>query len=216
MGDLGEAAVTRAALLAAALSALLLALAGCDVFEGDDHKDRAEPMLDRGADPFVFSTTLPEGYVRVDRMGGPVTATVLLPTSQKDSFNENDPINDGDYSAFDVATLERLHFELDDDLAALGLTPCAVDACVRQAVPMVVPDALHLTLAQPDGFPNGRRLEDSVVDRILAIALLDIATPGDCNGVPCSVDSFVDIPINPIANELPLEPDFPYFALPHP
>ncbi len=203
-------------MIRAALLALGLALAGCDVFEDEDKANPPEPMLDRGADPFVFSTTPPEGYARVDRTGAPVVATVLLPTSQRNRFNEDDPVNDGDYSEFVVPTLERLHFELDDDLVALGLTPCAVDGCVRQAVPMVVPDVLHLTLAQSDGFPNGRRLEDSVVDRIIAVALLDIETPGDCTGAPCTVDSFVEIPINPTANELAFLPDFPYLAPPHP
>jgi hypothetical protein len=199
----------------AALLLLALTLSGCDVFEDDD-RAAAEPMLDRGADPFVFSTQPPEAYARVDRMGAPVVATVLLPTSQKDRFNGDDPINDGDYSEFVVPTLERLHFELDDDLAALNLATCAVDGCVRQAVPMVVPDVLRLRLAQADGFPNGRRLEDSVVDRIIAVALLDIDTPGDCMGTSCTVDSFVAIPVNPTANELTFLPDFPYLAPPHP
>jgi hypothetical protein len=202
--------VTRSALLA-----LLLALAGCDVLEGDD-RSAAEPVLDRGPDPFVFSTEPPEAYARVDRMGAPVVATILLPTSEKDRFNQDDPINDGDYSEFIVPTLQTLHFELDDDLAALNLATCAVDVCVRQAVPMVVPDVLRLTLAQADGFPNGRRLEDSVVDRIIAIALLAIDTPGDCMGTPCTVDSFVAVPVNPTANELAFLPDFPYLAPPHP
>ena len=201
--------MTRAALLCCCVA---LACA-C---ESDDDRRRAEPMLDRGPDPFVFSTAPPEAYARVDRMGAPVVATVLLPTSQKDRFNQDDPINDGDYSEFVVPTLERLHFELDDDLAALGLATCAIDVCVRQAVPMVVPDVLRLTLAQPDGFPNGRRLEDSVVDRIVAVALLDLDTPGDCTGSPCTVDTFVQIPVNPTANDLAFLPDFPYLAPPHP
>ncbi len=198
-----------------ALALLLLALAGCDVFEGDD-RNAAAPMLDRGPNPFVFSTQPPEAYARVDRMGAPVVATVLLPTSEKDRFNRDDPINDGDYSEFVVPTLERLHFELDDDFAGLNLATCAIDVCVRQAVPMVVPDVLRLRLAQPDGFPNGRRLEDSVVDRILAIALLDIATPGTCGAMACTVDSLVAVPVNPTVNEIALLPDFPYLAPPHP
>ena len=198
----------RAALLCCAT----LACAACE----SDDKKRSEPTLDRGADPFVFSTQAPAAYARVDRMGAPVVATVLLPTSEKDRFNGDDPINDGDYSEFVVPTLERLHFELDDDLGGLALTPCAIDGCVRQAVPMVVPDVLRLALASPDGFPNGRRLEDSVVDRIIAIALLDIGTPGDCQGNACTIDSFVQIPINPTANELAFQPDFPYLAPPHP
>ena len=193
---------------------LFVALAGAACQQDD--APPGEPMLDRGADPFVFATAAPEAYARVDRMGAPVVATVLLPTSEKDRFNQDDPVNDGDYSEFVVPTLEQLHHELDDDLVALALTPCAVDICVRQAVPMVVPDALRLTLALPDGFPNGRRLEDSVVDRIVAVALLDIDTPGDCNGTPCSVDSLVAIPMNPTANELAFLADFPYLATPHP
>jgi hypothetical protein len=200
----------------AALPLLLAALAGCSVFEDDDRAAAAEPMLDRGADPFVFSTEPPAAYARVDRMGAPVVATVLLPTSEKDRFNRGDPIDDGDYSEFVVPTLERLHFELDDDLAGLGLATCAVDVCVRQAVPMVVPDVLRLTLARADGFPNGRRLEDSVVDRIVAVALLDLDTPGDCMGTPCTVDSFVAVPVNPVANDLAFLPDFPYLAPPQP
>lgn len=201
---------------AAQLACMTLVAACSSGGGGGGGGSHVEPMLDRGPDPFVFSTQPEEAYARVDRMGAPVVATVLLPTSQKDRFNQDDPVNDGDYSEYVVPTLERLHFELDDDLVGLGLTPCAVDVCVRQAVPMVVPDVLLLTLAQPDGFPNGRRLEDSVVDRVIAFALLDIATPGDCQGVPCTIDSFVNIPVNPTANEVPLLPDFPYLAPPHP
>lgn len=196
----------------AALLCVALLVSACS----DDDPPPPVPMLDRGPDPFVFSTAAPASYARVDRMGAPVVATVLLPTSEKDRFNQDDPINDGDYSEFVVPTLERLHFELDDDLAAIGLAPCAVDTCVRQAVPMVVPDVLRLRLAEPDGFPNGRRLEDSVVDRIIAVALLDIDTPGDCSGTPCTDDSFVAIPINPTANELAFSLNFPYLAPPHP
>lgn len=197
---------------AALLCCVALACVAC---ESDDDR-HTEPMLDRGPNPFVFATQPPAAYARVDRMGGPVTATVLLPTSEKDRFNAGDPNDDGDYSGFIVPTLERLHFELDDDLAGLGFTHCALDGCVRQAAPMVVPDVLHFRLADPDGFPNGRRIEDSVVDRILAVALLDIATPGDCGGNPCAIDSFVQLPVNPTANELAFLPDFPYLAPPHP
>jgi hypothetical protein len=203
--------MSRRALLALAL---LAGLASCE--NNDDEAAAPEPMLDRGADPFVFATAAPDAYLRVDRMGGPVTATVLLPTSEKDRFNAGNPPDDGDYSGFIVRTLDELHFELDDDLAALDLAPCAIDVCVRQAGPKVVPDVLRLKLGQPDGFPNGRRLEDSVVDRIVAIALLDLSTPGNCRGQPCTVDSLVQIPVNPIANDIPLLADFPYLGLPHP
>ena len=175
----------------------------------------SSPPDGRGDDPYVFSREPLVAYRQVDRMGAPVVATVLLPTSQKDNFNEGDPADDGDFASFMVHSLDELHFELDDDIVALGLTPCAVDVCTRQAVPMIIPDVLHLDLDKPDGFPNGRQLEDSVVDRILAIALLDLSTPGNCRGQPCAFDSFVKIPLNPTSNEVAFLPNFPYLAPPH-
>jgi hypothetical protein len=196
----------RSAPLAIVLLAALLAACG-----GGGGK---APADDRGADPYAFSREPLAAYRQVDRMGAPVVATVLLPTSQKDNFNEGNPEDDGDFAPFVVKSLAQLHFELDDDLIALDMTPCAVDICTRQAVPKIVPDVLRLRLDQPDGFPNGRRLQDSVVDRILAIALLDLSTPGDCRGEPCAFDSFVRLPLNPPANDAAFLADFPYLAPP--
>lgn len=199
--------------------ALLVVLAACH----DDDNGPADPtplpdtVMDRGADPFVFRTEDYEAYVRVDRMGVAAVSALVLPAgATRDQFNSGEPADDGDYSGQIVTRLNKIHFELDDDLQAGGLAPCALDDCVRQAVPGIVPDVVHLELAQPDGFPNGRTLGDPVVDRLIAIALLDLTTPGDCGGTPCTVASFADLPLNPPANEIPLPPDFPYFALPHP
>lgn len=200
------------ALVAAAL------LGGC-------HDDDAAPaaavlpdtVQDRGADPFLFRADPYEAYVRVDRMGVAAVATLVLPAgTTRDRFNFGEPGDDGDYSGQIVTRLNKIHFELDDDLLASGLTPCAIDVCIRQAVPGIVPDVIHLAPAQPDAFPNGRTLADPVVDRLVAIALLDLTAPGDCNGASCTVSTFEDLPLNPPANELALLPDFPYFALPHP
>jgi len=84
-----------------------------------------------------------------------------------------------------------------------------------QAVPQIVPDVLTYNLDQPDGFPNGRRLKDSVVDRFLVPALLDVNEQGDCNGAPCGLTSFEDLPLNPPVNELPFSSDFPFLPAPH-
>ncbi len=202
-------------MLALAAAALL---AGC---HNDDDAPAAsvlpDTVQDRGADPFVFRTDPYEAYVRVDRMGVAAVATLVLPAgATRDQFNFGEPRNDGDYSGQIVPRLNKIHFELDDDLQAAGLTPCPLDLCIQQAVPGIVPDVIHLEPAQADAFPNGRTLDDPVVDRLVAIALLDLTTPGDCNGAPCTVATFEDLPLNPPANELALLPDFPYFALPHP
>jgi hypothetical protein len=175
---------------------------------------------------FVFATAPATSYARVDRMGGPVTATVLITPGHKDLFNSTDPANDGDYAAEEVNTVKTLHFQLDPQLKAAGLASCAktcdtfascdVSMCVSQAVSLIIPDMLHLDLDQPDGFPNGRTFKDSVVDRIVAVALLDVTTPGSCGGHPCSVDTLVDLPLDPTTNDKPLPADFPYLADPFP
>ena len=60
-----------------------------------------------------------------------------------------------------------------------------VQACLDQVIPgtggttvagAVIPDTLTLNLAAPSGFPNGRRLEDPVIDVTLAVIFLNLAT----------------------------------------
>jgi hypothetical protein len=197
-------------------TALLAALAACHEDDGGPSPGALpDTVMDRGADPFVFRTESYESYVRVDRMGVAALATLVLPAgATRDQFNFDEPRNDGDYSGQIVTRLYKIHFELDDVLLASALTPCPLDECIRQAVPGIVPDVVHLKLAEPDAFPNARTLADPVVDRLLAIALLDLG--GDCGGAPCTVSTFENLPLNPAANEIALLPDFPYFALPHP
>ena len=175
---------------------------------------------------FSFSAQPPSAYTRVDRMGGPVTATVLITAAHKDLYNSTNPADDGQYAAEEINTLKYLHYELDPQLASLGLASCArtcssfstcnVDLCVQQAVPLVIPDLLHLDLTKPDGFPNGRLFSDSVVDRVLAVALLDLTTPGTCGSGACTGDTFVNIPLNPPQNDKAFGLDFPYLADPWP
>lgn len=199
------------------LFAVGLLLAGCG--GGDDGPPPADPgvVLDRGADPFRFRTEPYEAYVRVDRMGVAAVATLVLPAgAPRDDLNFGEPRDDGDFSSLIVPRLDTIHFELDPALEAAGLAPCELDMCIRQAVPEIVPDVIRLKFSEPDVFPNGRTLADPVVDVLVAIALLDLTTPGDCNGAPCTQRTFADQPLNPPANEKPLQQTFPYFADPHP
>ena len=195
--------------------ALLCCLAGCGG-SATNNTSIPDTAQDRGPDPFVFSTASKAAYAQVDRMGQPVVATVLLHTPQKDSFNQAEPANDGDYAGFMTDRLEELHRALDQQLIDSGLTPCVLDVCLRQVLSKIVPDTLQLDLTQPDGFPNGRRFKDITVDRILSMALTDTTTPGMCNGEACNVHSVEKIPLDPIANEVPLLTAFPYLAPPHP
>lgn len=189
-------------------------LAGCG--GGGGGADGTPPLPEPVPGSFSFETADKSAYLRVDRMGQPVVATVLLKTADKDAFNSTDPAEDADYSSLMLERLRELHTGLDDALIAKGITPCALDVCTRQVVNKIIPDTLQLDLSQPDGFPNGRRFEDITVDRILSMALADTTTPGDCNGRPCTVQAFELLPSNPTRNESPFLAQFPYLAPPHP
>ena len=74
---------------------------------------------------------------------------------------------------------------------------------VRQ---MLVPDSLKLDMSLPANFPNGRDLDDAVVDISLAFLFLDLTKSGQ------SLRTFANLPLNPGANDVPFRTTFPYFA----
>ncbi len=135
-------------------------------------------------------------------MGMP--ALNILTISSKDQYNQDSPYGDamGTYVDEIVTNVEGLHLALDDDLIALSLTPCLVSECVAQAAPLIVPDTLKLTLDAEAGYPNGRLLNDPVMDVILAVLLLDLTvhTAADLVGV------------NPPDNDIEFPISFPYLA----
>ena len=91
-------------------------------------------------------------------------------------------------------------------------TPAAlnVSACLNQMVAgrsvasLVVPDVITLDMNQASGFPNGRKLEDPVIDLELAALFLDLKTH--------AVDTLAKLPLNPSGNDKPFPGAFPYLA----
>ena len=90
-----------------------------------------------------------------------------------------------------------------------------VSACLSQVIPgtggatpasLVIPDTMKLDLTQPAGFPNGRRLQDPVIDITLAVLLLDMTKH--------SPALLAGLPLNPPANDKPFSATFPYLAAP--
>lgn len=90
-----------------------------------------------------------------------------------------------------------------------------VEPCFTQVVPgtggltvrqMIAPDTLKLDLSLPSGFPNGRDLDDPVVDISLAFLFLDLTESGQ------SLRTFANLPLNPGNNDVPFRASFPYFA----
>ena len=152
------------------------------------------------------------------------------PALGKNAYNDADPVDDAtpgqgglpQFAVEIVLNLTGLHGALDDDIIGAGLTPCTMDDddadglpdCVGQAVAaggpsvvsLVIPDHLSLNPGAPSGFPNGRRLQDPVMDVTLAIILLDMTVHGP--GI------LAGLPLNPTANDLGVEgaflSEFPY------
>ncbi len=89
-----------------------------------------------------------------------------------------------------------------------------VSPCLSQQIPgtgftvaeAILPDTLTINLAAASGFPNGRRLEDPVVDVTLGVIFLDLATH--------SPALFAGLPLNPGGNDVELRTEFPFLAPP--
>lgn len=181
---------------------------------------------------FTFRTDAITSYAKVDRMGGPATTTALLRPgaaggNTRQQANLTDPADDGQYAPEYINTLRTLHYKLGPQLKGLGIATCGVvpspppatadstvdvSKCVNQALAMahVIPDVLRLDTSRASVYPNGRNLEDPVVDRLLAIALLDLTDPAaTCFGGTCTLNTLVGS-LNPAASDPKPLTSFPY------
>jgi hypothetical protein len=140
---------------------------------------------------------------RVDRMGIPLVAAALFPPGAgRDPFNAGDPTGDvANFTATVVGSVERLRGIADTVFGpaqtggALGkLTPAQVGA-------IVLPDVVTIDFSKPVQFPNGRRLQDDVLDATLGIVM----NRGGAAGVSDGIN----------ANDKPFLSAFPYLADPH-
>ena len=171
-------------------------------------------------------------WVQVSRLGMPLVNEVIIPLGQKDRFNASDPIGDAQFGSLvlnpEPARLIPVLYPVikvpavpRNDLATIFLTgvpglnqPAHVRASemirLNMAItPSIVPDRLGLLAGQTDGFPNGRRLADDVVD----IELRALA-----GGTPFT-PAFNVVPNNQLgdgvdSNDKAFLPSFPYLASP--
>jgi Domain of unknown function (DUF4331) len=123
---------------------------------------------------------------QVDRMGRPAINTVFNNHNDpgKDLFNVGRPRNDRrDYRAQFITVLEALG----NDATRAG-----------QLADFLLPDVLTYDTSQPAGFPNGRRLQDDVIDIELGL-LTNGAVTTDC-----------------VANDSTFRSSFPYLGTANP
>lgn len=199
--------------------------------------------------PFSFRNEDPSEFTQVDRVGMPGKATLVVTDHEHD--NAQTPLSD----ITDFVGQEGLNVTLDrimagtglagngivDDLNGLGFITCETISmpqqayhdslrCGKQFLFDAVPDVLPLWLDDPIGYPNGRRLEDPVMDLVLAKMWLNIYDeifwgvpypddPDDAEQDAHGFDAFLDIgegvSLNPPENDVPFD-DSRYFRLADP
>ena len=120
-----------------------------------------------------------QGGRTIDRMGRPAVNTVFIPANLKDTFNETKPKDD----------FRRFGQIVTNALTSLG---AANPAALAQ---FLLPDILTVNTADSSGFPNGRRLEDDVIDIELGL-ITNNAVTTDC-----------------VANDSVFGATFPYLAV---
>lgn len=90
---------------------------------------RGTPPIDPGTGTnFQFDLSPISQYVQTDRMGRPAVATALILGPRKNAYNDgNVQMDTSNTFAFDLINgLTTLAGQLDDDIRARGLIPCAV------------------------------------------------------------------------------------------
>ncbi len=96
------------------------------------------------------------GGVQIDRMGRPAINTVFEHTdADKDAFNAGIPRNDQ----------RDFHDDVYSTLISLGNAPDYAEAVTN----ILLPDILTFNTSSADGFLNGRRLADDVIDMELSV-----------------------------------------------
>jgi hypothetical protein len=171
-------------------------------------------------------------WVRVSRLGMPLVNEVVIPLGQKNRFNASDPRDDAQFGSFvldpEPARLIPILYPgimvpaaPRSDLAAIFLTgiaglnkpahvvPSEMIRLNMGFAPSASPNRLGLLAGQNDGFPNGRRLGDDVVDiELRALAGGTPLTPAFNHSPNDALSDGVD------ANDKPFLTAFPYVARP--
>jgi Domain of unknown function (DUF4331) len=172
------------------------------------------------------SETTSGTVVQVSRLGMPLVNELVIPVGQKDKWNGSKPTDDGQFLSFvtdpEVPKLLQLIYNIPapatprTDLIEVFLTgvsglnqPPNVKASEMIRLNMDIaptpnPSRLGVLAKDVQGFPNGRRLGDDVVDITLQAAA-GILKGANVSSLGDGVDR----------NDVAFRSTFPYLAIPH-
>lgn len=141
------------------------------------------PIEEIGSAVGIWATTELDG-LQFDRVGRPGINTVIVPSNRKNTYNFTKPQND----------LLRFGQNFEDKITELS----GDRQYAQSLVPVLLPDILTVDFTSSDGYLNGRRLDDDVID-----ASLTLLTQG------ALTSDMVDL------NDAVFQPIFPYLAPPN-
>lgn len=110
-------------------------------------------------------------YVQVERMGIPALNTVLITgDANKDAYNQADPKND--VASYRQVAINRIN-TLRSAVGAVSGFPPEDNPGISAAalVDILIPDVVTINFANALVFPNGRQLNDDVIDVALKLVL---------------------------------------------
>lgn len=143
------------------------------------------------------------GANQIDRMAIPAINTALIPSDQKENFNKGNPGADAaTFQATGKTTTDGLRGAVDAVLGAPNPVGGPLgDLTSTQVAGALIPDIVTIDFSKAVVFPNGRRLQDDVIDAALGIVL----NRGGATGVPDAIG----------ANDKTFDASFPFLAAPH-
>ncbi len=141
------------------------------------------------------------GGTQVDRMAIPGLNVLVVPDAQKDAFNSAVPANSAaQFGAIITQAIQGLRTAVMPVLPAENGGPLG-NLTAQQVSTTLSPDAVTIDFSAPLQFPNGRQMQDDVVDAALGIVL----NRGGAAGISDGIDNL----------DKPLTATFPYAASPH-
>lgn len=187
------------------------------------HDPRKNPII--GTWTTTSKKSVGGGYRQVSRLGMPLVNEVVLPLKVKDAFNASRPTQDGAALGYvtdpELPKLIEAVYGIEapetprNDLVSVFLT--GVEGLNKPAGKITPSEQLRLNMSTPvseepnrlgviggdnQGFPNGRRLADDVIDIALQVV------EGELVGNPNDLGDGVN------RNDAAFSDTFPYLALP--